>query len=209
MSESEITVLRDPGVKLPAGLYPTCLPFQELREQIVKGSAWKHLFAYRLARLYTHRIDLLSKPFNTAILLRLLSHGACLFQDETGQELRVDSKVIAGLFVQWVRDALRKKSLLREVGDEVESLIPREPPPKKPVVSTGPPLYLRTDLAYGLRSGGSVGHIAGVLNNLGRFTGQPIFVTTDRIPTVDESVETMYCGLSAGSETSESAEHRV
>ena len=189
MSESEITVLRDPGVKLPAGLYPTCLPFQELREQIVKGSAWKHLFAYRLARLYTHRIDLLSKPFTTAILLRLLSHGACLFQDETGQELRVDSKVIAGLFVQWVRDALRKKSLLREVGDEAESLIPREPPPKKPVVSTGPPLYLRTDLVYGLQSGGSVGHIAGVLNNLGKLTDKPIFITTDRIPTVDESVE--------------------
>ena len=51
-------------------------------------------------------------------------------------------------------------------------------------------MYLRTDLAYGLRSGGSVGHIAGVVNHLGRFTGPPIFVTTDRIPTVDKAVET-------------------
>ena len=83
-----------------------------------------------------------------------------------------------------------KKSLLRQVGDEVESLIPRVPPPKKPVVSTGPPLYLRTDLVYGLQSGGSVGHIAGVLTIWADSRAKPIFITTDRIPTVDESVET-------------------
>jgi glycosyltransferase involved in cell wall biosynthesis len=190
MSASEITILRDLGVKSPAGRYPNYLPFQELREQIVKGKAWKHLFAYRRAGLYTHRIDLLSKPFNTAILLRLLSHGACTFQDETGQQQLVDCKLFGRLFVQLLRDALRKRSLLREVGDEVESLMPRKPPLGKPVVGTGPPLYLRTDLVYGLQSGGSVGHIAGVLNNLGNFTDKPIFITTDPIPTVDYSIET-------------------
>jgi glycosyltransferase involved in cell wall biosynthesis len=52
------------------------------------------------------------------------------------------------------------------------------------------PLYLRSDLLFGLRSGGSVGHIAGVLNNLGGFTGSPILLTTDRIPTVRPEIET-------------------
>lgn len=192
MGASEITILRDLGVKLPPGECRNCLLFQELREQIVKGQAWKHLFAYRNASLYTHRIDLLSKPFNSAVLLRLLSHGRCSFEDETGQTQPVGSRLFAKLLVQLVKDASEKLSLLREIGAEVESLIRREsePPSKKTLHLSGSPLYLRTDLVYGLQSGGSVGHIAGVLNNLGEFTGKPIFITTDRIPTVDESVET-------------------
>jgi glycosyltransferase involved in cell wall biosynthesis len=52
------------------------------------------------------------------------------------------------------------------------------------------PLYLRTDLVFGLTSGGSVGHIAGVLNNLASFGAQPVFASTDTIPTVDPVLET-------------------
>jgi glycosyltransferase involved in cell wall biosynthesis len=52
------------------------------------------------------------------------------------------------------------------------------------------PVYLRTDLAFGLRSGGSLGHIAGVLNHLDEFAGKPIFLSTDRIPTVKKDLET-------------------
>jgi glycosyltransferase involved in cell wall biosynthesis len=52
------------------------------------------------------------------------------------------------------------------------------------------PVYLRTDLAFGLRSGGSLGHIAGVLNHLDEFCGKPIFLSTDTIPTVKKNLET-------------------
>ena len=52
------------------------------------------------------------------------------------------------------------------------------------------PVYLRTELAFGIRSGGSLGHIAGVLNHLDEFTGRPIFLSTDTIPTVKKDLET-------------------
>lgn len=53
-----------------------------------------------------------------------------------------------------------------------------------------PPLYLRADLWFGIEAGGSVGHIAGVVNNLGAFTGRPIVLTTDTLPLVDPWIET-------------------
>jgi glycosyltransferase involved in cell wall biosynthesis len=51
-------------------------------------------------------------------------------------------------------------------------------------------LYLRTDLSFGVRAGGSVGHIAGLLNELGTFTAPPIFLTTDEVATVRSGIET-------------------
>ena len=45
-----------------------------------------------------------------------------------------------------------------------------------------------------MRAGGSVGHIAGVVNNLAHFGVRPVFITTDRVPTVDQSIETHLVG---------------
>jgi glycosyltransferase involved in cell wall biosynthesis len=44
-------------------------------------------------------------------------------------------------------------------------------------------------LAFGLRSGGSLAHIAGVLNHLDEFTGKPVFLSTDIIPTAKKDLE--------------------
>ena len=53
-----------------------------------------------------------------------------------------------------------------------------------------PVLYLRTDLSFGVRAGGSVGHIAGVLNELADTVGPPIMLTTAPVPTVRDDIET-------------------
>jgi glycosyltransferase involved in cell wall biosynthesis len=192
MTNTEITLLRDVGSRLPPGTHANVLPFQVLRDQIAHGRGVAHLLAYRRAKLYTHRLDLLTKPLNTAILLRLLTYGQCKIEDETGQDERVGGKLLIRLLFRFLIDSFSKKRLLREVRDEVESLMGTMTKPRlnEGLVLTASPVYLRSDLTYGLQSGGSVGHIAGVVNHLGRFTGPPIFVTTDRIPTVDESVET-------------------
>jgi glycosyltransferase involved in cell wall biosynthesis len=54
------------------------------------------------------------------------------------------------------------------------------------------PVYLRTDLCFSVRSGGSVGHTAGVLNHLDQFIGKPIFLATASIPTVRDDLEFHY-----------------
>ena len=58
-----------------------------------------------------------------------------------------------------------------------------------PLDLSRPPLYLRTDLSFGVRAGGSVGHIAGVVNNLDAFGRPPILLTTDDVPTVKPGIE--------------------
>jgi glycosyltransferase involved in cell wall biosynthesis len=50
-------------------------------------------------------------------------------------------------------------------------------------------VYLRTDLSFGVRAGGSVGHIAGVLNELAGTGGSPILLTTAPVPTVRSTIE--------------------
>ena len=190
MDTSEITVVRDLGVKVPASLSGNFFPLEKLREQMVSGKGVKHLLAYKRARLYTHRVDLMNKPLGTAILLRLLSRGQCTFQDETGQEERIGARLLGKLLFGFLLDTFSRPRLLREVTAEVESLRNIQPPRTEKLKLTPSPLYLRTDLTYGLQSGGSVGHIAGVLNHLSRYTGPPVFITTDHVPTVDQSVET-------------------
>src|SRR5262249_57072699 len=59
-----------------------------------------------------------------------------------------------------------------------------------PLGRSAPPVYLRTDLVFGTSAGGSVSHIAGVLNNLAAVFGPPLFFTTDAIPTVDPAITT-------------------
>ena len=51
------------------------------------------------------------------------------------------------------------------------------------------PFYLRTDLSFGVRAGGSVAHISGVVNELDALTGRVVVFTTDDIPTLKPDVE--------------------
>ena len=51
------------------------------------------------------------------------------------------------------------------------------------------PLFLRMDLTFGIVAGGSVGHVAGVVNNLGKFSGPPILVSSDYVPTVKDDID--------------------
>ena len=46
-------------------------------------------------------------------------------------------------------------------------------------------LYLRSDLWFGVKTGGSIGHIAGVINSLNNKGYSPIFYSTENIPTVE------------------------
>ena len=48
---------------------------------------------------------------------------------------------------------------------------------------------MRTDLSFGIRAGGSVGHIAGVLNELANLGRAPILMTTAPVPTVKPAIE--------------------
>ena len=164
--------------------------FEVLKDWLRDGSIVRRAFRYTDVSLRTQRIETMAKPLATAAALRLLSRGRCEIEDAEGRRLSIGPIQLAGLGGDFARDLLSRGGLLRSVERDVRSL---EAAPVQPISTadlTRRPIYLRTDLVFGLEAGGSVGHIAGVLNNLAAFGGAPVFVTTDRIPTTDPSIET-------------------
>jgi glycosyltransferase involved in cell wall biosynthesis len=164
---------------------------EDLSGWLRSGSIVKHLLRYREAQLLTSRPDVMTRPFLSTFILRLLSWGRCFVQDELGQQEDITVDVLGRLFYQFIRDYTRKQALISKVRRELEDLGKQSVAQKavKRLDLTAMPVYLRTDLWFGVRAGGSVGHIAGVLNHLDHFAGKPIFLTTDQIPTVRTDIE--------------------
>ena len=134
------------------------------------------------------------------MLLRLLSHGACYFEDRFGSRDKIGAPQWLVLTRQLLQDCFQKPALLRTVRKDVEFLNCqiKENNLATPRLDLGAsPVYLRTDLSFGVISGGSVGHIAGVLNQLWSIAKSPIFLTTDPIPMVSPTVESHTIDLNA------------
>jgi glycosyltransferase involved in cell wall biosynthesis len=180
------------------------VPFGEVKLWLRNGSIARHLFRYSEVELLTHRIAYISKPFLTAFLLRVLSHGPCFFADDAGDRLKIDLHALFRYLLRFLWDLTRIPFLLLNVWWKLREMERREAKRTRSVALDlmRSPVYLRGDLLFGLSSGGSVGHTAGVLNQLDKFAGKPIFVTTDPIPLVRGDIETHvvlptadYCGF--------------
>lgn len=155
--------------------------FEDLNAWVRGGGLLKHLFRYASVRLLTSRIDGVARPFLMMALLRLLSRGPCWLEEEGGARRSITLFGLLGHFFRLLGELPGRRRIL---GSAEAALPQRSGPPELDL--SRPPVYLRTDLWFGVRSGGSVGHIAGVLNNL----SDPIFLTSDPIPTVDPGIET-------------------
>lgn len=164
------------------------LDIAELRREVVTGRVVTRFFRYSQVVLFTPRFAAAPQPFKVCLVARFLSRGRVLIR-----ELQHDTPPLAiGLFAlcalawQWLCDLFTRGSLLDEIAQRLSAVEP--PRDRVPLEQNHRPVYLRTDFVFGLKSGGSVGHIAGVLNHLGDFCGQPWFITTDRIPTVRSEI---------------------
>ncbi|RIK38587.1 MAG: glycosyltransferase WbuB [Chloroflexi bacterium] len=162
-----------------------------VKDWAVQRTVWRHLFRYREAEGVVYHVDTVTKPLNFALLLRLFSYGGCSITDQFGHTQPVTLGYLLQLAFLWLKDLLRQRPLLAAVTQEVNELARQEAEPQRVTLHLEKrPVYLRTDLVFGLQSGGSVGHTAGVLNHLDHFGGRPLFLTTDCIPTVRSDIET-------------------
>jgi glycosyltransferase involved in cell wall biosynthesis len=170
------------------------ISLEDLRRWVLNGSYVRHLFKYDDVELLTCRVDFVPKPFLVAPLLKLMSRRNCTLKDEEGQMRAVTAVSLARSFSRFLKDLKGKGALLRKVDAEVEALAagPFPPRPRNPIDFSLSPAYLRTDLWFGVPAGGSVGHIAGVLNHLDTFCGKPVFLSTDAVPTIRQDIETRY-----------------
>jgi len=162
------------------------LTSEQLKQWVVSGKILTQLFRYRNAIMLVYRFDLITKPFLSALLIRLLARKKALFQDASGASQEISSLFLVSLFFQFFRDRFRRKKVIEHALKKAQEIAGS----MTPLDLNRSPVYLRTDLCFGLVSGGSIAHIAGILNNLNSFTAKPIFLTSDLIPTVSSEWET-------------------
>lgn len=152
----------------------------------------RRVLRYDEVELVVPRLNTLSGRFLTSCVLRLLARRSCVIRDGAGDKQNITAWDVIGLAISYIRDLTFGGIKLRRQADQHLRALDRARsiPRQGRFDASKRPLYLRTDTAFGIASGGSIGHIAGVLNNLGRFVAEPIFVSTDRIPTVSREIET-------------------
>ncbi len=163
----------------------------DLRYWTVTGFFIFKFLRYSESRFLTYRLELIPRPFLVSFLIRFMTRGECVIRDDLGRVRNITWKYVVQRFRQWIGDGWHAPVLIRWIKDQVDELESHLNKTKRPALDLGlSPAYLRTDMAFGIQSGGSVGHIAGVLNHLDSFTGRPFFLTTDAIPTVRKDIET-------------------
>lgn len=186
-----LTIVR-PGLPLPpAAAGETIVAFGEFRDWLRHGRVLGHLGSHREGRLLVHRLETAGRPLPLGLALRALSHGRVYVEDGRGRQRILTAALLARWAAQAATELFRASALVRRI-ERTAADLERDGRAMRrldPLDLARSPLYLRTDLSFGVRAGGSVGHIAGVVNELGAFGGPPILLTTDEIPTVKPGTE--------------------
>ncbi|MDH5457886.1 MAG: glycosyltransferase, partial [Nitrospinota bacterium] len=115
-----------------------------------------------------------------------MSRKQCSIKDGLGHDIPITLPLILQLLRKGLTDMLQIPFLLRQVKKEIFTLSKscENEKSKNKLDLSRAPVYLRTDLLYGMSAGGSISHISGVLNNLDQTGVKPVLLSTDTIPTI-------------------------
>jgi glycosyltransferase involved in cell wall biosynthesis len=185
-----LTVVR-PGIPLPLPRPgEQIVPFDAFVRWIKTGSIVTKLGRYAEGRLLVHRLESAGRPLPLGLALRAVSRGAVSLEDASGRRRVLTAGVLARWASQLAVEPWQVSSLLKHAESDLDRIASGRSQAGKPALDlTGSPLYLRTDLSFGVRAGGSVAHISGVVNELDRFAGPTVVMTTDDIPTLRPDIE--------------------
>lgn len=150
------------------------------------GKIFKKLYAYKAVRLHCDSLETLGQPFLIAAACRLLTVGHCVFEDDEQKTIRIGIFKLIQLFFNYLFEQITAPGYIKKVDKEINKLFEESTGIDK---KEGSALFLRCDLPYYYMAGGSIGHIAGVVNNMEACTGfKPIFVSSRDIPTVEDDI---------------------
>ncbi|MBF0186790.1 MAG: glycosyltransferase [Magnetococcales bacterium] len=167
----------------PGADEPHVISFDQLKSWIKTGHIIRHLFRYGEVSLRCYRTYLLTGRFMHGLFMRLLSRGKATVHGDDGETISVTWRHVLSWGVARWRDSRQHNTVFSSTMialKRLEAGITH----RQAFNRQATPVYLRMDFFFGVQSGGSLGHIAGVLNHLDTFCHEPIMLTTDRIPTV-------------------------
>jgi glycosyltransferase involved in cell wall biosynthesis len=162
----------------------------DLRGMLRSGDLLRHLFRHSSARLLVDDVAGLVHP-KAVLTTRLLTHGPAWIEDRAGRIRAIDTRALARLLGSYLRDLGLAPFVLRAAHRRAAALEaavqPRRPLPR--IDRSAGVLFLRTDFLQGLAAGGSLAHLAGVLNQLAHGQGRVDLLTTDPIPLIDPAIK--------------------
>lgn len=151
------------------------------------GKILKKIFSYQSVHLHCDSLETLGQSFLVAAACRLLTGGRCFFEDDEGKKLSISVWKLLQLFVQYLYEQATASAYIKKVESKVDQLVEES---TGKVSKQGSALFLRCDLPYFYMAGGSIGHIAGVVNNMEACTGTlPVFLSSRDIPTVQVDIK--------------------
>jgi len=156
--------------------------------RMIKNTPITHyLFHYRAIDFYVPVF--LVNPFLVLLLCRFLTLGYIRWIYGDGKVQKIGLRTIVYQGIIFCFEHLTYKKALNPVRKELEErsgIVPI----KKHLNTDLPCLYLRCNMDEGNEVGGSVGHIAGVVNNLGLAAGSAvIFISTGNIRAINKDTE--------------------
>ncbi|MEK7412356.1 MAG: glycosyltransferase family 4 protein [Planctomycetota bacterium] len=173
-----VAVTPPPGVELadPASL----------RRDFRSPSLLFKLARYARVRVLAPQPETLDHRWATLSTARLLSHGTVELGKPDGPFRRINTSELIHLSAARLQASLRSGELIVRIRRLAQALAL----PARPVRFTahGGALCLRCDPWYGVTAGGSVAHIAGIVNELSRRLPGTVLASTDTVPTVDPAV---------------------
>lgn len=131
---------------------------------------------YQHVELRVERIEALLtvKPLFAA---RWLSRGRCDVTDRHGARAPIGLRMLARSAVGAARSTLCWPFCSVRIRSDLAALSGPRP---MTAFGSGPPLYLRCEIAYGIEAGGALGHTAGVINGLTGAGLQPVLAAVER-----------------------------
>lgn len=183
------------GAAVPEGVeHDDVVTPRELKDRARTGQLLRDVQRYQCVQWVVDDVCMPSRPFVAMGGGRFLGRRADLV-DARGGVRAISTADVARAGVRFARDVVARHRFERSITADVDLLLSLSQHRRSPRMGRDGPIFVRPDFTRGLVAGGSVGHIAGVLNNFaamfaeGALPGPPVFVSCDRIPTLSEEVE--------------------
>lgn len=128
--------------------HPHARTMQAIEAEAHRGRLAREVFGYAEVKLFTRRLDVMSRPFATAALLRPLARRRLRLEDLEGNGLEVTWCELGRMASRFLRDGWTARRLRTDTEAGLARVAACDA--RRRLRDGGRPLYLRTDLWYGL-----------------------------------------------------------
>lgn len=159
----------------------------------------KYFLKYDNIYLCIYKIETENNLLIILILMRCFSKKSIFIIENSGNETKVKLRNYILLFLNLITSAFYYLYIIFRVRIDIARLSSKYYKDSTNINEIKDILYLRTDFWFGIKAGGSIGHITGVINNFFNCNSNlnnVHFATTDSIPGVGKNIKTQIFKIS-------------